>query len=490
MTPLSRTSRASSTAPADGGQPRVPGGAQAPVDGEMRARPRHRRRAWRVVALELVRSVLLVPVLIVLTVLLPLLHLTIPLTAEAERAGVRLCGLSAPSARPASTPRWPWLVRRVTAGAFWKQDLPLTVTSLVASLGSFVIAVVGFFMAAVLSVVPWRTTPANPTTINLGTWATTETDGARLRWLVPVAVVLVVLTWLLLWGVGWLRALLVSALSERSEAERLSRANAELSVEVGHLAAGRATLVDAFDAERARIERDLHDGVQQDLVALTMSLGVARMRVQALPTGAGESDRADNAGDGRDTGLDSEDVATRVQPERTLALREALLTDLDSAQARAEEAMRALRETVHGIRPAVLTERGLAPALRDLAGRAPLPTTVTVSAPAQALAAISSPVSTTVYFAVSEALTNAAKHAGAQARAVVTLEVGEDVLRAVIADDGVGGALVQAPGATGLAGMAQRVESVGGRLDMWSPAGGGTRLTITAPLTPPWAQGK
>lgn len=95
-----------------------------------------------------------------------------------------------------------------------------------------------------------------------------------------------------------------------------------------------------------------------------------------------------------------------------------------------------------------------------------------------------------MYFAVSEALTNAAKHAGPQARAVVALEVQEDQLRAVVTDDGGGGASPQAPGATGLAGMAQRVESVGGTLDVVSPSGGGTRLTITAPLTPPWARGE
>lgn len=454
-----------------------------PAGGETAASVRSRRRSWRVVPLELVRAVLFVPELVVLLTLLPLLHLTVPLTCEAERMGVRLCGRPAPSARPAVMARWPWLVRRVTQAAFWKQDLPLVLTSLVMSLGSFVVAVSGFFGAAVMALVPWSTTQANPTTISLGAWSTTETDGGRLSWLVPLALVLVAVTWLLLWAVGSLRALLVGALSGQSEEERLSRANAALSAEVGHLATGRATLVDAFDAERARIERDLHDGVQQDLVALTMSLGVARMQVQALPTGAEED--SDTAA----AGLDGEAEARRARWQQVGQTRAALLADLDSAQERAEAAMRALRETVHGIRPAVLTERGLAPALRDLAGRAPLPTTVSVSGQAARVEDISSPVATTVYFAVSEALTNAAKHAGPQARAVVALDVGADRLRAVVVDDGVGGAAAQAPGATGLAGMAQRVESVGGTVEVESPPGGGTRLTITTPLTPPWAQG-
>ena len=194
----------------------------------------------------------------------------------------------------------------------------MVVIGLVMSLGSFVIAVSGLSTAAVLALVPWHTTPENPTTIVLGVWATTQTDGTRMGWAVVLALALLALTWLLLWGTGALRMLLVRALSGQSEEERLSRANAALSAEVGHLAAGRATLVDAFDAERARIERDLHDGVQQDLVAVTMSIGAVRMQLQALATGAQDD------GDG--------------------TARAALLAGLDSAQERAEAAMRSLRE--------------------------------------------------------------------------------------------------------------------------------------------------
>ncbi|MDU6150696.1 MAG: sensor histidine kinase [Actinomyces urogenitalis] len=455
------TSSGATAAPS--GQTRLPADLPART-GHAAASSAPRHRAWRVVVMELVRAALLIPVIIVLVAGLPLFYITIPLTAQGERAAARLCGLDVSSARPAGTPGWPWLVRRVTSAGFWKQDLPMVVIGLVMSLGSFVIAVSGLSTAAVLALVPWHTTPENPTTIVLGVWATTQTDGTRMGWAVVLALALLALTWLLLWGTGALRMLLVRALSGQSEEERLSRANAALSAEVGHLAAGRATLVDAFDAERARIERDLHDGVQQDLVAVTMSIGAVRMQLQALATGAQDD------GDG--------------------TARAALLAGLDSAQERAEAAMRSLRETVRGIRPAVLTERGLAPALRDLAGRAPLPTTVSVRGEAAAGQTVSSPVATAVYFAVSEALTNAAKHAGPQARAVVALEVQEDQLRAVVTDDGVGGASPQAPGATGLAGMAQRVESVGGTLDVVSPSGGGTRLTITAPLTPPWARGE
>ena len=108
------------------------------------------------------------------------------------------------------------------------------------------------------------------------------------------------------------------------------------------------------------------------------------------------------------------------------------LADLDAAQDRAEAALRSLRETVHGIRPAVLTERGLGAALRDLAGRAPLPTTVSVTDAEDHLDALTSPVATAVYFAVSEALTNAARHAGDGATTTVQLDADAQSLSAEI----------------------------------------------------------
>jgi len=214
--------------------------------------------------------------------------------------------------------------------------------------------------------------------------------------------------------------------------------------------------MDAFEAERTRIERDLHDGTQQELVALAMNLGSLRLAAESLP----EDDAASTS-------------------------RITLLEGIDTAQDRAESALKDLRETVRGIRPAVLSERGLAPALKDLAGRAPLPTSVVVEAEKADLALISQPVRTVVYFAVAEALTNASKHARAS-RATVALRCTSAGLSAVITDDGRGGADPERENATGLRGMAQRVESIGGRLEVSSPEGAGTQVTITAPLTPPW----
>ena len=139
---------------------------------------------------------------------------------------------------------------------------------------------------------------------------------------------------------------------------------------------------------------------------------------------------------------------------------------------------------MRGIRPAVLSERGLAPALKQLTSRPPLPTSIVVDAEEADLAQISQPVATVVYFAVAEALTNAAKHARAES-ATITLRCTGTGLSTVVTDEGRGGADPERENATGLRGMAQRVESIGGRLKVSSPEGAGTRLTITAPLTLP-----
>ncbi|MCL3793146.1 sensor histidine kinase, partial [Actinomyces sp. 186855] len=319
---------------------------------------------------------------------------------------------------------------------------------------SLLVAFGGGVLAAILVVLPFRVSAEAPLEVSLIAWSAEISSTGQGWWLVPLGAACLAATAGLLYALGLLRARLTQALSDSSQEERL----ATLTAEVGHLTAGRATLVDAFDAERARIERDLHDGAQQDLVALTMGLGMTRVRVREL-----------------------------AHEGVTGTVREALLADLDAAQDLAEAALRALRETVHGIRPAVLTERGLGPALRDLAGRAPLPTTVSVTGAEEHLAALTSPVATAVYFAVCEALTNAARHAGPRATATVRLDVGADGLVVVVTDDGCGGADPAAAGSTGLAGMSQRLESVGGHLAVDSAPGAGTRLRITAPLTPPWA---
>ncbi len=414
--------------------------------------PRRRPRGT-VILVELAHALTFIPLLLLGIFLLLLLPITAPLAAELERACARLAGAQAPSSRPPGQGTWSWLLARARQPGRWMRDLPLMFVGGALCAPGLLITVGGGALGAILCALPSRLSAQAPLKLHLFAWSANISSAGQGWWLVPLGAACLAAAGGLLYALGRLRARLAQALSDSSQDRRL----ATLTAEVGHLTAGRTTLVDAFDAERTRIERDLHDGAQQELVALTMGLGMARVRALADEDG----------------------------PE---AGREALLADLDAAQDRAEAALRSLRETVHGIRPAVLTERGLGAALRDLAGRAPLPTTMSITDAEEHLDSLTSPVATAVYFAVSEALTNAARHAGPGATATVQLDVGAQGLSAVVTDDGRGGADPSAAGSTGLAGMAQRLESVGGRLAIDSAPGAGTRLTITAPLTPPWAE--
>jgi GAF domain-containing protein len=203
------------------------------------------------------------------------------------------------------------------------------------------------------------------------------------------------------------------------------------------LAASRARVVAAADEARRRIERDLHDGAQQRLVTLALQLREAQA---AAPPGAGE-----------------------------------LVTRLDGVATGLEAALAELREIARGIHPAMLAEGGLRPALAALARSSAVPASLRVEVPGR----LPGPVEIAAYYVVSEALTNAAKHAGA---AAVTVEVaaGEGVLRVGVRDDGRGGAAF-GPG-SGLVGLRDRVEALGGRIALHSPPGEGTTLEAHLPI--------
>jgi signal transduction histidine kinase len=219
----------------------------------------------------------------------------------------------------------------------------------------------------------------------------------------------------------------------------------ELALRVESLARSRAEIVAATDAERRRIERDLHDGTQRRLVALAMHLGMARAGLTDAP-----------------------------EPVRQV---------IAQAHDEATEALRELRQLVRGLHPAVLDDRGLDAALSGIACTAPLPVALRVD-----MATRCSPsVEAVAYFVVSEALTNVAKHANAS-HAEVTVERTGDRLRVVVADDGRGGATLDptaAPpadgGGTGLRGLAQRAAAVDGTLTVDSPPGGPTAITVELP---------
>jgi signal transduction histidine kinase len=208
-----------------------------------------------------------------------------------------------------------------------------------------------------------------------------------------------------------------------------------LRARIGELELSRARVVDSAEAERRRIERDLHDGAQQRLVALAMDLGRARARF------------ADD-------------------PEAARAI-------IDQAHSEAKEALVELRNLVRGVHPPVLTDRGLDAALSGLAALSPVPVSVRVDVEPRPSASVEA----IAYFVVAEALTNVAKHAQAT-RALVSVERRGDALTVVIRDDGIGGA---DPGGQGLSGLADRVAGVDGRLAVDSPPGAGTVIEVELP---------
>ena len=448
--PEDRTIPVPSAAGTSATAPSAAGPRSAPSSPERR--PSQSLRWISIIGWEFLHAALWMPMAVLLVPSILLFHLTVPLGASLERAVARRLGTDAPSGHKENQRRSPWLLARVAHVEFWRQDLPLCVGGMALSTASFFLTALLGALLTVSVLAPFMSSSEAPIRVDLGGSEIAVSGLQSAPLLLPVGLIALSLLLGALWGLGRLRLLLVKALSGERETQRLE----QLTAEVGHLTASRATLMDAFEAERTRIERDLHDGTQQELVALAMNLGSLRLAAESLP----EDDAASTS-------------------------RITLLEGIDTAQDRAESALKDLRETVRGIRPAVLSERGLAPALKDLAGRAPLPTSVVVEAEKADLALISQPVGTVVYFAVAEALTNASKHARAS-RATVALRCTGAGLSAVITDDGRGGADPERENATGLRGMAQRVESIGGWLEVSSPEGAGTQVTITAPLTPPW----
>src|SRR4051794_39789175 len=223
-----------------------------------------------------------------------------------------------------------------------------------------------------------------------------------------------------------------------AELVALALENAEARAE---LKASRVRILEAGVTERRRLERNLHDGAQQRLVALAVQLRVLEKR------------------------LDDPEAAVRM---------------LRGAAKELEQALAELRELARGLHPAVLADRGLAPALENLAARAPLPVTVE-GVPDERLA---EPLEAAVYFVVAESLTNAVKHAEAS-ELRVTMSAIDGELTVEIADDGRGGADPRAGSGTGLRGLVDRVEALGGRLTLESPAGVGTVVRAMLPVTLP-----
>jgi signal transduction histidine kinase len=214
-----------------------------------------------------------------------------------------------------------------------------------------------------------------------------------------------------------------------------ARLHAELRARLEELKGSRARIIEVAQAERQRLERDLHDGAQQRLVALSLELGLLEEQFEA-------------------------DRDARVA--------------LDQTRREVTESLRELRELAHGIHPAVVTGHGLTVALKTLAARAQVPVRLTVDLDGR----LPERHEVAAYYVVSESLANIAKYACASSAAVEVRNANGRLVVEIV-DDGIGGADTRR--GSGLRGLADRVEALGGRLRIWSPAGGGTRVKAEIP---------
>ena len=252
---------------------------------------------------------------------------------------------------------------------------------------------------------------------------------------IPVDAYLTAAGILLLCAAPWLTGAVAALDATTARALLGPSRTEELEHQVRRLAQTRAGAVDAADAERRRLERDLHDGTQQRLVSLAMNLGMARV-----------------------------EVTTAEQAKLAI----------EAAHEEAKAALTELRNLIRGLHPAVLQDRGLDAALSGVAARMPVPVRLTVDLPRRPPPVIEA----VAYFVVSESLTNVAKHAQASQAEVFVQRIG-DRLHVIISDDGVGGA--DPARGTGLVGLAKRASSVDGTFEIASPPGGPTLITVDLP---------
>jgi signal transduction histidine kinase len=305
------------------------------------------------------------------------------------------------------------------------------------ALAAAAIAAFGLWLAGLLYALVYAYAWALPTNGLLYRGLSTSPGGHRLifgppldTWLTVGGVVLLVAAPFVTAGVAALDVRVTRALLGPSRAT-------ELEHRVERLTQTRAGAVDAADAERRRLERNLHDGTQQRLVSLAMNLGMARAQTETVE----EAHQA-----------------------------------IADAHAETKAALAELRNLVRGLHPPVLEDRGLDAALSGVAARMPIPVRLTVNVPRRP----SPTIEAVAYFVVSEGLTNITKHSLAS-QAEVSVEQAGDRLHIIVTDDGVGGA--DPDRGTGLAGLARRAESVDGTLDITSPLGGPTLLSVDLPCT-------
>jgi signal transduction histidine kinase len=364
---------------------------------------------------------------------LPLVWFTFLLAAqlgrlERSRAAALLgLNLASPHAPLAPGNWWSHLRQRVTSASRWREIGYLSLgLPLQGALGAVVLVL--WSAALALTALPGYVTHLPGRSVDLGVLRLHSGQGAATAAVIGVLILLVVApqaTWGLGAGerrfVGWLLG---------------PRAQSDLARRVDELELSRSAAVSSAEAERHRIERDLHDGAQQRLVALAMDLGRARERFD-------------------------------TEPERVRQL-------VNEAHEEAKAALAELRNLARGIHPAVLTDRGLDAALSAVITRCPVPVSLAVEVPTRPPASVES----AAYFVVAEALTNVAKHAHAT-RVDVSILLQNNRLIVNVRDDGDGGA--ESSNGSGLSGLADRVGALGGWMRVLSPPGGPTSVMVEIP---------
>lgn len=366
---------------------------------------------------------------VLLLALFPLLPAWSWMLSAVERQRVRLLGHEAIAAPPAElrVPPLQNVPTRLASALGWR-EVASTLVHLIFGVLTFTLWVFGLTLALTLILAPVM--PLTGRAFTIGDW---QIDS-------PVGTTLVSVLGLVALGV-FLYAQLLLALGQAMTTRVLIGSRVEeLQQQVTTLAGERVTLIDAFEAERRRIERDLHDGPQQHLAGAALHLGLLRTRLHSFT----REDQAE------------------------------LLPNIDAAHDEIERALDSIRAAVSGLRPRILIDKGLSAALSDLAVRSPVPVTVSVTGRVRLLEAVEA----SVYSIATEFLANSLKHSDAT-QVTITLDTQSDGVRIVLTDNGRGGA--DPSRGSGLVGIRHRLTLLRGTIELHSPVGGPTILSLLLP---------
>ena len=382
---------------------------------------------WRALVYGASGMLLAVPTVVFLP-LFPLLPPWAWALCAVERRRVKLLAFAPIDGPPAElrVPPWRNATARLVSTLGWR-ELAASLVHLLFGILTFTLWVIGLTVAAVAILAPFRAAAGHA--FDIGDWRVGATGTVAIA-----AVGLIILLVFL-----YLQYLLAVAQAMTTRALIGPRIE-ELEKQVATLAGERVTLIDAFETERRRIERDLHDGPQQHLAGAALHLGLLRTRLLA----GGAEERA------------------------------GLLPDIDAAQDEIERALDAIRTAVAGLRPRTLLEKGLFAALTDLGPRCPIPMNIHASSDLR----LEESAESSIFSMVTEFVANSLKYSGATGITITLTAVPEGVLL-VMSDDGCGGA--EESRGTGLLGMRHRATLLDGDFDMSSPPGGPTTITVLLP---------